>query len=66
MSKVTFHVEDEHYDALEERARARGIDDVDTYLQKLVTSMVRQLVSHERDREIDEETEATLEDLGYL
>ena len=66
MPDISVDLTGSEMETLSRCADRRDIDSVDVYVDTLLTQFVTYAQSHESEREVDEEIESKLEDLGYL
>jgi predicted transcriptional regulator len=64
MQAFTIKLTDEQASRLQRRGERRGCDNVEEYVQTIITQFVAQMDTETRS--IDEEVETKLESLGYL
>lgn len=66
MSEITVELTEAEVSTLSHCANRRGIDSVNAYVEILLIQFIAYADSYGSNREVDEDVEAKLEDLGYL
>lgn len=62
----TINIEDQKYSVLEKRAEEKGYDDVDKYIDHLLSQVVEKIANEKNSSQQDEEVKEKLKELGYM